>query len=92
VSELWQRCRNLASQAFQSVHRLVIVEGIIGSGKSTTMRFTAKHLQEAERKAVHIHEMTNTPPRVPWSKRRWRNGPHTWRERRSNLCQTSAFR
>src|SRR5580698_8543127 len=28
-----------------NVHRLVIVEGIMGSGKSTTMRFIAKHLQ-----------------------------------------------
>ncbi|WP_256982191.1 hypothetical protein [Caballeronia sordidicola] len=45
-----------------NVHRLVIVEGIMGSGKSTTMRFIAKHLQEAGRPAVHIHERTNPHP------------------------------
>lgn len=45
-----------------NVHRLVIVEGIMGSGKSTTMRFIAKHLQEAGRPAVHIHERTDPHP------------------------------
>jgi thymidylate kinase len=29
-----------------NVHRLVIVEGIMGSGKSTTMQVIAKHLQK----------------------------------------------
>jgi hypothetical protein len=41
-----------------NVHRLVIVEGIMGSGKSTTMRFIVNHLNEAGRPAVHIHERT----------------------------------
>jgi hypothetical protein len=45
-----------------NVHRLVIVEGIVGSGKSTTMRFIAKHLQEAGPPAVHIHERTGPHP------------------------------
>jgi hypothetical protein len=45
-----------------TIHRLVIVEGIMGSGKSTTMRFIAKHLQEAGRPAVHIHERTDPHP------------------------------
>ena len=45
-----------------NVHRLVIVEGIMGSGKSTTMRFIAKHLQEAGRPAVYIHERTDPHP------------------------------
>ena len=45
-----------------NVHRLVIVEGIMGSGKSTTMRFIAKHLQEAGRPVVHIHESTDPHP------------------------------
>jgi hypothetical protein len=44
------------------VHRLLIVEGIMGSGKSTTMRFIAKHLQEAGRPAVPIHERTDPHP------------------------------
>ncbi|MFT4510997.1 hypothetical protein [Caballeronia sp. 15711] len=44
------------------VHRLVIVEGIMGSGKSTTMRFIAKHLQEAARPALDIHERTEPHP------------------------------
>jgi hypothetical protein len=44
------------------LHRLVIVEGIMGSGKSTTMRFIAKHLQEAGRPAVYIHERTDPHP------------------------------
>jgi hypothetical protein len=44
------------------VHRLVIVEGIMGSGKSTTMRFITKHLQEAGRQAVHVHERTDPHP------------------------------
>jgi len=43
-------------------HRLVIVEGIMGSGKSTTMRFIAKSLQEANRRALPIHERTDPHP------------------------------
>lgn len=43
-------------------HRLVIVEGIMGSGKSTTMRFIAKSLQDANRAAVPIHEKTDPHP------------------------------
>jgi hypothetical protein len=45
-----------------SAHRLVIVEGIMGSGKSTTIRFIAKHLQDAGRAAVPIHERTDPHP------------------------------
>jgi hypothetical protein len=44
------------------VHRLVVVEGIMGSGKSTTMRFIAKHLQDAGRPALDIHERTDPHP------------------------------
>ncbi|MCA8090863.1 hypothetical protein LGM65_08135 [Burkholderia anthina] len=43
-------------------HRLVIVEGIMGSGKSTTMRFIAKHLQEAGKPALPVHERTDPHP------------------------------
>jgi hypothetical protein len=43
-------------------HRLVIVEGIMGSGKSTTMRFIAKSLQDANREALAIHERTDPHP------------------------------
>lgn len=43
-------------------HRLVIVEGIMGSGKSTTMRFITKSLQEANWPAVPIHERTEPHP------------------------------
>ncbi|NOV24290.1 hypothetical protein E5S69_12315 [Cupriavidus necator] len=41
-----------------TAHRLVIVEGIMGSGKSTTMRLIAKHLQEAGQPALPVHERT----------------------------------
>ena len=44
------------------VHGLVIVEGIMGSGKSTTMRFIAKHSQEAGLPALPIHETTDPHP------------------------------
>src|SRR5476649_1413769 len=43
-------------------HRLVIVEGIMGSGKSTTMRFIAKHLQDSGQPALPIHERTEPHP------------------------------
>ncbi|MGO4392465.1 hypothetical protein AB4Z46_14055 [Variovorax sp. M-6] len=42
--------------------RLVIVEGIMGSGKSTTMRFIAKSLQDANRPALPVHERTDPHP------------------------------
>ena len=42
--------------------RLVIVEGIMGSGKSTWMRFIARHLQAAGYDAVAIHERTEPHP------------------------------
>ncbi|WP_241300625.1 hypothetical protein [Burkholderia stabilis] len=42
--------------------RLVIVEGVMGSGKSTTMRFIAKHLQAAGHDAVAIHERADPHP------------------------------
>jgi len=45
-----------------NVHRLVIVEGIMGSGKSTTMRFIAKHLQDAGRASLPVHERTDPHP------------------------------
>ena len=45
-----------------NAHRLVIVERIMGSGKSTTMRFIAKHLQEAGRRARSVHERTDPHP------------------------------
>lgn len=43
-------------------HGLVIVEGIMGSGKSTTMRFVAKALDDAGRPAVAIHERADPHP------------------------------
>ncbi|MEM5275183.1 hypothetical protein VSR17_09095 [Cupriavidus taiwanensis] len=45
-----------------TAHRLVIVEGIMGSGKSTTMRLIAKHLQEAGQPALPVHERTEPHP------------------------------
>lgn len=42
--------------------RLVIVEGIMGSGKSTTMRFIVKNLQDSGRLALPIHERTEPHP------------------------------
>ncbi|WP_235210447.1 hypothetical protein [Caballeronia sordidicola] len=43
-------------------HRLVIVEGMMGSGKSTTMRLIAKHLQDSGQPALPIHEKTEPHP------------------------------
>lgn len=43
-------------------HRLVIIEGIMGSGKSTTMRFIAKRLQEMGQQALAVHERTDPHP------------------------------
>jgi hypothetical protein len=45
-----------------NVHRLVIVEGIMGSGKSTTMRFIAEHLERAGHQSIPIHERTFPHP------------------------------
>ena len=43
-------------------HGLVIIEGIMGSGKSTTMRFVVKALEGAERPALAVHERTDLHP------------------------------
>ena len=43
-------------------HGLVIIEGIMGSGKSTTMRLVAKALEESHRPALAIHERTDPHP------------------------------
>ncbi len=43
-------------------HRLVIVEGIMGSGKSTTMRFIAKSLRDANQPSLAVHERTDPHP------------------------------
>jgi hypothetical protein len=43
-------------------HRLVIVEGIMGSGKSTTIRFIAQSLEEANKQALPIPEATMPHP------------------------------
>ena len=43
-------------------HGLVIVEGIMGSGKSTTMRFIAKALEDAGRSALAVHERADPHP------------------------------
>lgn len=45
-----------------NVHRLMIVEGIMGSGKSTTMRFIAEHLHCAGYQSIPIHERTQPHP------------------------------
>jgi hypothetical protein len=43
-------------------HGLVIIEGIMGSGKSTTMRFVAKALEDAGRPALAVHERADPHP------------------------------
>jgi hypothetical protein len=45
-----------------SRHRLVITEGIMGSGKTTTTRFLAKRLQDDKRRALAVHEGTDPHP------------------------------
>src|SRR5216684_385855 len=45
-----------------TAHRLVIVEGIMGSGKSTTMRLIAERLHEAGHQALPVHERTEPHP------------------------------
>lgn len=42
--------------------RLVIVEGVMGSGKSTMMRFVVRHLQAAGHDVAAIHERTEPHP------------------------------
>jgi hypothetical protein len=51
-----------SGNAEPSVHRLVIVEGIMGSGKSTMMRFIARNLRDSGRPALPIHERTEPHP------------------------------
>jgi hypothetical protein len=43
-------------------HGLVIIEGIMGSGKSSTMRFVAKALEAAGRPALAVHERADPHP------------------------------
>jgi hypothetical protein len=43
-------------------HRLVIVEGIMGSGKSTTMRFIAGKLQDSGLQVLPVHARTEPHP------------------------------
>lgn len=43
-------------------HRLVIIEGIMGSGKSTTMRLVAKALEDAGRPVLAVHERADPHP------------------------------
>lgn len=43
-------------------HGLVIIEGIMGSGKSTTMRLVAKALEDAGRPALAVHERADPHP------------------------------
>ncbi|MGJ7488587.1 hypothetical protein ACSFA2_25200 [Variovorax sp. LT2P21] len=43
-------------------HGLVIIEGIMGSGKSTTMKFVAKALEDAGRSALAVHERADPHP------------------------------
>jgi hypothetical protein len=49
-------------EARTPAHRLVIVEGIMGSGKSSTMRFAAARLEQAGQRATAIHERTDPHP------------------------------
>jgi hypothetical protein len=51
-----------AAPEVPSERRLVIVEGIMGSGKSTTMRFIAQSLQDASWPALAVHERTDPHP------------------------------
>jgi hypothetical protein len=56
-------CSTTSTHADQFIApRLVIVEGIMGSGKSTTMRFIAKRLQESGAEAQPVHERTDPHP------------------------------
>lgn len=52
----------LPRQAGAGHHGLVIIEGIMGSGKSTTMRFVAKALEDSGRQALVIHERADPHP------------------------------
>jgi hypothetical protein len=50
------------AQRSSEQHGLVVIEGIMGSGKSTTMRFVAKALEEAGRPALGVHERADPHP------------------------------
>jgi len=52
----------LSTQRSSEHHGLVVIEGIMGSGKSTTMRFVAKALEEAGRPAFGVHERADPHP------------------------------
>ena len=51
-----------SATAEPAAHRLVIVEGIMGSGKSTTMRFIARNLRDSGLPALPLHERTEPHP------------------------------
>jgi hypothetical protein len=51
-----------SSDAGPFAHRLVIVEGIMGSGKSTMMRFISQNLQNSGQLALPLHERTEPHP------------------------------
>jgi len=50
------------SRKAECPYGLVIVEGIMGSGKSTTMRLIAQRLHDAGQQALAIHERTEPHP------------------------------
>lgn len=52
----------IMAQSDPPPHRLVIVEGIMGSGKSTTTRFIAASMEEAKRRSQPLHERTDPHP------------------------------
>jgi hypothetical protein len=45
-----------------TAYRMVIIEGIMGSGKSTTMRLIVKHLKDSGQLALPLHERTEPHP------------------------------
>jgi hypothetical protein len=55
-------CGTLTENGAAKSHGLVIIEGIMGSGKSTTMRFVAKALEDAGRESLAIHERSDPHP------------------------------
>jgi predicted kinase len=54
--------------------RLVIIEGIMGSGKSTTARWIAAQLEAAGLRALAITERVEPHPPPPGTKRAGRTG------------------
>ena len=52
----------LPDRRFPVHHGLIIIEGIMGSGKSTTMRFVAKALEDALCPSLAIHERADPHP------------------------------